>query len=198
VSVKVDVFISQAKQEINEAWTRCGKMSEQEGLTFGQTCYEWQQKLVTKGGVGNKGKGIVAILQQLSIPERTAYWWITKYKESQEIGNVSERRKNRNEPVDDFEEIRACAIKMLNVGLQEMRKTEANHSLLDSAKTWATNRLKQREEVKELEIDTAAMIKADREWKADVERRRKQKAEEAKEALREYQADLKKGWVIPT
>lgn len=53
----------------------------------------------------------------------------------------AEKRKNRNEAVDDFEEVRAVAIKMLNVGLREMRKTEANHSLLDSAKTWALYRL---------------------------------------------------------
>jgi hypothetical protein len=61
----------------------------------------------------------------------------------------AEKRKNRNEPVDDFEEVRAVAIKMLNIGLREMRKTEANHSLLDSAKTWALCKLTDRSESQE-------------------------------------------------
>ncbi len=56
----------------------------------------------------------------------------------------AEKRKNRNEPVDDFEEVRAVALRMLNIGLREMRKTEPNHSLLDSAKTWALCRLAER------------------------------------------------------
>jgi hypothetical protein len=57
----------------------------------------------------------------------------------------AEKRKNRNEPVDDFEEVRAVAIKMLNLGLREMKKTEANYSLLDSAKTWALYKLEVKE-----------------------------------------------------
>ena len=53
----------------------------------------------------------------------------------------AEKRKNRNEPIDDFKEVRKVAIKMLNIGMREMKKTEANHSLLDSAKTWAQCKL---------------------------------------------------------
>jgi hypothetical protein len=56
----------------------------------------------------------------------------------------AEKRKNRNEPIDDFEEVRKVAIKMLNIGMREMKKTEANHSLLDSAKTWAQCKLADR------------------------------------------------------
>jgi hypothetical protein len=57
----------------------------------------------------------------------------------------AEKRKHRNEPVDDFEDVRRAAIKMLNVGHCEMKKTEANHSLLDSAKTWAQCKLQSKE-----------------------------------------------------
>ena len=37
---------------------------------------------LSTGGIGNKGKGFLAVLQQLNIPERTAYDWIDRYKES--------------------------------------------------------------------------------------------------------------------
>lgn len=57
----------------------------------------------------------------------------------------AEKRKHRNEPVDDFEDVRRAAIKMLNIGHREMKKTEANHSLLDSAKTWAQCKLETKE-----------------------------------------------------
>jgi len=58
-----------------------------------------------------------------------------------------EKRKNRYEPVDDFGEVRLAAIKMLNIGHREMKKTEPNHSLLHSAKTWAKCRLEEKETV---------------------------------------------------
>ena len=53
-----------------------------------------------------------------------------------------ERRKNRNEPVG-FEVLRKLAIKMLNIGLRELK--EANHSALDAAKTGAYCRLQEDE-----------------------------------------------------
>jgi hypothetical protein len=130
----------------------------------------------SKGGRPEKTPDNVAVvseytkaLEETETPERTAQRWqelaavpqetFTHYIEAvKPKGDISaagllnaakphvERRKNRNEPVDDFEEVRAVAIKMLNIGLREMRKTEANHSLLDSAKTWAQCKLTDRSE----------------------------------------------------
>ena len=69
------------KREILTAW-RTYKQTEKYGLKFGEVCYEWQKKLATVSGVGNKGKGLVPTLESLSIPVSTAYWWIDRYKES--------------------------------------------------------------------------------------------------------------------
>jgi hypothetical protein len=128
----------------------------------------------SKGGRPEKTPDSVAgvseyskTLEETGTPERTAQRWqelaaipqetFTEYidsvKPTDDISATGllkaakpheEKRKNRDEPVDDFEEVRAVAIKMLNIGLREMRKTEANHSLLDSAKTWALCKLADR------------------------------------------------------
>jgi transposase-like protein len=81
IAAIVEYDTASVKREIATAWKNC-KQAEKYGLKFGEVCFEWQRKLKTSGGVGNKGKGIVATLQQLSIPERTAYRWINLYKES--------------------------------------------------------------------------------------------------------------------
>jgi hypothetical protein len=62
-------------------------------LEFGEAVYKWRQKFATKRGVGNKGKGITAILQQLNIPERTAYHWSSRYEVSKGL---------KAAPVNDF------------------------------------------------------------------------------------------------
>lgn len=66
---------------IGEAW-KAYQETEKYGLEFGKACYDCQQRVATRGGVGNKGKGIVPTLEQLSIPKSTAYWWIKRYKYS--------------------------------------------------------------------------------------------------------------------
>lgn len=70
-----------AENEIRAAWRKYKRM-EKYGLAFGKTCYQWQQKFATRSGVGNKGHGMVPILESLRIPVSTAYWWIDRYKES--------------------------------------------------------------------------------------------------------------------
>jgi hypothetical protein len=69
----------EAEVEIRAAWDAYRK-TEKLGLDFGAICYLWQQKFVTKGGVGNKGKGIRLILDKLNIPKSTAYYWMKRYK----------------------------------------------------------------------------------------------------------------------
>ena len=69
------------EQKVLIAWRKYRRV-EKYGLAFGRACYDWQQKLATKGGIGNKGKGIVPSLEQLNIPVSTAYFWIAKYEET--------------------------------------------------------------------------------------------------------------------
>lgn len=74
-----------AEQEIRAAWSAYQTV-ERHGLEFGRVCYEWQQKFKVRGFRGDaKGEGIYAILHKCGIPPRTAYFWITRYKESQGI-----------------------------------------------------------------------------------------------------------------
>lgn len=64
---------------IGRAW-EAYQQTERHGLAFGLACYECQLRVATRGGVGNKGKGIVPTLEQLNIPKSTAYYWIKRYK----------------------------------------------------------------------------------------------------------------------
>jgi hypothetical protein len=86
-----------AVSAIRVAWENL-KKTEKYGLEFGKVCYEWQQKLKTVGGVGNKGKGIVPTLEQLSIPESTAYWWIDRYKIAANLKQEKTENLNFNRP----------------------------------------------------------------------------------------------------
>ena len=68
--------IETARTEIAAAWERC-RDSEHYGMEFGKVCYEWREKFTAQG---KKGKGLRAILHQVNIPVRTAYWWIDRYE----------------------------------------------------------------------------------------------------------------------
>src|SRR2546425_5148442 len=92
--------------------------------------------------------------QDTSVPEEKRTEYITSTSKAGgeitasgllKVRPHAEKRKNRNEPVDDFEDVRRAALKMLAIGYREMQKTEANHSLLDSAKTWAQCKLEDRD-----------------------------------------------------
>lgn len=137
----VDAF-----EEIKTAWTNC-KQAEKHGLEFGRICYEWQTKFKTVGGVGNKGKGIHAIWQKLSIPPSTAYRWIDAYMESQGIVRLHiEKRKNRSAPPDSFEVLRDIVKQAHNLGFKHLQETggiDASH--FDAAKTWAHCRIEEKE-----------------------------------------------------
>lgn len=70
-----------AQAEINTAWVAYQK-NEKHGLEFGRVCCEWRNAIKSKGGYGTKGKGLVQLLDELSIPKSTAYWWMNRYKAS--------------------------------------------------------------------------------------------------------------------
>ena len=89
IAAIVEYDIASVKREIASAWSEY-KKTERYGLKFGEICYEWQQKLATKGGCGTKGKGLVQVLDELNVAKSTVYWWIDRYKESAGIAGKKE------------------------------------------------------------------------------------------------------------
>jgi len=125
-----------AKKEIGVVWIEYQQVAPVR-LRFGQVCYEWQQKLKTTE--------MASVWKELRIPEKEALREMDSY-----LGSVGqerlhiEKRTNREEP-DAFEDIRKVALSMLALGYKELQKTDAKLSLLDSAKTWARCKLKEKE-----------------------------------------------------
>jgi hypothetical protein len=104
------------------------------------------------------------VLKESAIPERTGQYWqklaaipqetVTKYvsEVSKAGGEIStsgllkaqphaEKRKNRSEPVKDFEELRILALKMINEGYRQLKAVGVDPSHLDAAKSWAKSRI---------------------------------------------------------
>jgi hypothetical protein len=133
---KQNANVERAKKEIGVVWTEYQQVTPVR-LRFGQVCYEWQQKLKTTE--------MAAVWQELHIPEKEALREMESYLESigQERLHI-EKRTNREEP-DEFEDIRKVALSMLALGHKELQKTDVKLSLLDSAKTWAGCKLKEKE-----------------------------------------------------
>ena len=90
--------LSLLKTQLAIAWKNCSQ-AERYGLEFGRICYEAQQKFRTAGGVGNKGKGIAAIWQELNIPERTAYRWINAHLEAEGLIPAKSDRSKTNDDI---------------------------------------------------------------------------------------------------
>ena len=95
-----------AEREISLAWGKY-KQTEKHGLEFGEVCYRWQQKLATKSGVGNKGKGLYPTLDTLNIPHSTAYWWIDRYKESVGLKDRKEEKPEYETPPEHLQAVHA-------------------------------------------------------------------------------------------
>lgn len=78
-AVPVVVDITEAAQiELRRAWQQYQAV-EKHGLNFGRVCYDWRTRFKAQG---QKGKGLLATLQEVGIPIRTAYYWIHRYEES--------------------------------------------------------------------------------------------------------------------
>jgi hypothetical protein len=73
---------AKAFREIRAAW-KSYQRTEKHGLHFAKILYGWQQKL--KGGIGRKGEGLSPMLETLEIPSSTAYYWLSKYRDSQTV-----------------------------------------------------------------------------------------------------------------
>lgn len=64
-------------QPLWEAYQRSARRTEEQGVELGRICHKWQQKF---GAQGKKGEGLHAILQEVNLPDRTAYHWINRYE----------------------------------------------------------------------------------------------------------------------
>lgn len=138
----IEYDTSAAEKEIAEAWQKCQK-SEKDNLEFGRVCCSWRDKFGSRGS--RKGQGLAQILSKLGIKEGRAYYWMKEYESplEEEPWNPSdERRKNRDDPVDDFEELRTLAIDMLALGYKGM-KNDKPSSHLSTAWDWAKLKLKE-------------------------------------------------------
>jgi len=121
-------LIEQAKIEISKAW----EVVRINGLEFGKICAEWEQRL--------NPDELLSVYQSLAIKPSDASWWIRKYKGLKQA--KQERRVHRAEP-DNFEDIRALALAMLQIGFKELEK-DASKDIrqLRNAKDWAIAKLK--------------------------------------------------------
>jgi hypothetical protein len=105
----IEFDLSSAKKEITTAWKQY-QTTEKYGLEFGRVIYEWRKKFKTKSGRGNKGKGMVPMLESLSIPISTAYWWNEKYQIS--IGEKDERNMLvQSDDLDELDELDATTLR---------------------------------------------------------------------------------------
>jgi hypothetical protein len=57
----------------------------------------------------------------------------------------AEKRKHRSEPPDNFEVLRKLALRALNIGFAELKKTNTDSSHLAAAKDWARCKLEAKE-----------------------------------------------------
>lgn len=122
------------KEDLASKWVLC-KQAERYGLEFGKACYEWKLKL----DLSDTSFVLADVLKELEIPEEAGYRWLSVYMASESIKLLKfEKRRNRGEPPDSFEDLRKLVKRMLNIGFVQLKtdpKIDPSH--LDSAKTWA-------------------------------------------------------------
>jgi hypothetical protein len=142
----------QAVAEIKAAWQKI----ENYNLEFGKVCCEWRDKFKARG-FRKEGDGVSPILDELSIPKSSAYYWMNRYEIS--IGAkpklpkqnpeatafwtpANEKRANRSEPIAGIDGYKLLAKKMLEAGYRELlKKKAADQSHLWAAKDWVKLRL---------------------------------------------------------
>jgi len=156
VAVLIELHAGAAEREISAAW-RAYQKTEMAGLDLGKICCEWRDKLKSKGGYNTKGKGLVQLLDELSIPRSTAYWWINRYElsigvktakpeiEKPEVTSpwtpAGEKRANRSEPLDSEDAVIDLALRIIDAGYKALKGTvDASH--LHAAVTLARTSLK--------------------------------------------------------
>ena len=85
-----DSNVAIATKKLQLAWKQYQR-TERYGLEFGQVCCELRDEFKSHPGASNKGKGFLPILEQNSIPESTAYWWMDRYEVS--IGKKADNHR---------------------------------------------------------------------------------------------------------
>lgn len=129
-------LVEQAKRELQVAWNDYQQVKPV-CIQFGHVCYDWQQKLKTTE--------LTQVWAELGIKEVEALREMDSYLDSIGVKRIGiEKRTNREQP-DNFEDIRKIAISIFRAGYAEMRKTDVSSTLLDSARTWALGKLKEKE-----------------------------------------------------
>jgi hypothetical protein len=143
----------QALAEIKAAWQKIEKYN----LDFGKVCCEWRDQFKAKG-FRKEGDGVIPILEQLSIPTSTAYFWMNKYeisigvkpaKPHKQMPQASslwtpenEKRANRSDPISGMKGYKILVKKMLDAGYRTLlAKKAADQSHLWAAKDWAKLKL---------------------------------------------------------
>jgi Domain of unknown function (DUF4338) len=71
--------ITDGEFELTQAWERYQTV-EKHGLDFGKVCYDLRNQFRAQGS--HKGRGFEQLCTKLSVPRRTAYFWIGRYEES--------------------------------------------------------------------------------------------------------------------
>ena len=133
--------IAVVKQDLLKKWHQC-RRAEKYGLEFGKACYAWRQKLIQTGSTTT----LEDVWKDLKITDDAGNRWLSVYMKANGIERLHiEKRKNRSEPPDSFEVLRALAKKMLTIGFQQLKETDIDPSHLDAAKTWAMCRLEEKQ-----------------------------------------------------
>lgn len=70
---------SMTKAEVQRAWAAY-QTTEKHGVELGRVLCVYRDAHKSKGGFGSEGKGLTQLLEELSIPASTAYWWINRYE----------------------------------------------------------------------------------------------------------------------
>jgi hypothetical protein len=114
-----------AKEEISQAWGKV-RITENAGLDFGKTCYEWGLRL---------GE-MYLLYKELGIRPTDANWWMDKYKTHVGLKDLhKEKRPNRSS--FRFPEIQQTAIELLKAGFAAMReRNPSKMRLFQSARDW--------------------------------------------------------------
>ena len=121
-----------ARADLQLAWGRISDDSD--GLTFGQTCYDWQAKL---------GKTeIYALYAELGIAPNVAHWWMERYLNKAGLKQAhKEKRQHRGAP-PAFSDIQSQALRLLLAGYNaELLIHPDKRRQLLAAKDWAHSRL---------------------------------------------------------
>jgi protein gp37 len=100
--------------DVERAWAEY-KPTEEPGIALGKALYAYRETHGSKGGRSSKGAGLGKLLKELSIPRRTAYFWIDRY----EIENGLKAPKAKR-VAPDSSETTQLALKLIDAGYKAL------------------------------------------------------------------------------